>query len=91
MKTIHSSGASFGSILGADIGSHLGCAGAFLGHIPASSQVLLSFRVLQGLHAVTMLRHSVRPPALRGTTWSYESWLAGFFCPQYWQQYPSRR
>jgi CheY-like chemotaxis protein len=52
---------------GPSIGRHFGWTGAFSRHMPASSHVLLSFLVLQARHAVTMLRHSVRPPALLGT------------------------
>jgi hypothetical protein len=64
----HSAGASDRSIRGPAMGNHFGCAGAFMGHMPAASQVLLSLRELQERHAVTMLLHTVRPPALRGTT-----------------------
>jgi hypothetical protein len=51
----------------------------------------LPFSRLHGLHAVTTLRHTVRPPLERGTTWSNVRSCAEKSSPQYWQAKLSRR
>ena len=53
--------------------------------------VRLSFSVLHGSHAATMLVHDVSPPFDFGTTCSKVSSLAGKASPQYWQVKRSRR
>ncbi len=52
---------------------------------------LLPLRRLQQAQAVTTFSHVVRPPRLRGITWSkVRSWV-GKRSPQYWQLNASRR
>ncbi len=68
-----------------------GLPGGRRGTIWHSRGSLLALRRLQGPQAVTTFSQVVRPPRLRGMTWSkVRSWV-GFGLPQYWQAKLSRR
>src|SRR5919199_4090215 len=52
---------------------------------------LLPLRKLQGPQAVQTFSQVVRPPRLRGTTWSKVRSCVGRLSPQYWHSKRSRR
>jgi len=71
------------------VGLVRGLLGGLVRRIPASAGVRPPFRTLHRTQAQTMFSQSVRPPRLRGMTWSRLSSPVGNFLPQYWQRLPS--
>ena len=69
----------------------VGCRGARRGNIRHSLGRRDPLRRLQPPHAVTTFSHVVRPPRLRGITWSNVRSGVGNRSPQYWQWKASRR
>ena len=65
--------------------------GSRISFIPASPGFLAALRALQVVQAHTRLVYVLPPPRERGTMWSSDSSLVGYFRPQYWQMLRSRR
>src|SRR5438105_2514112 len=71
-------------------GLRFGFTGLVIRCMCACSGVRPPFFTLQRTQQQTMFSQLLRPPWLRGSTWSSDSSLVAYFFPQYWQRFPSR-